>query len=414
VSRRVVITGIGLVTPIGDTIDKFWDGIIAGKSGVGSVTKFDTDGLPVTIAAEIKGFDPLGYIEKKMTKRMDLSQQYAVVTAGKAIEDSKIDLGATNLDRAGVIIGSGIGGLRTLEEQHSILLQKSPLRVSPFFIPMMIADMASGLVSIQYGLRGPNYATVSACASASHAIADSLMMIQRGSADMMVTGGSEASVTITSFAGFCSAKALSSRNDEPEKASRPFDADRDGFVLGEGAASFLIEELEHARARGAEIYAEVAGFGMSADAYHMTAPAPDGSGAARSMKAAIDDAGVSPEEIDYINSHGTSTGLGDIAETMAIKSVFGDHAYRIPVNSTKSMIGHLLGAAGAVEAAATVLQMTRGKLHPTINLDTPDPDCDLDYVPNEARDAAISCAISNSFGFGGHNVSIVLKSYSES
>lgn len=407
--RRAVITGIGLISPAGNSIGEFLDNIIAGKSAVDRVTKFDPDGLPTTIAAEIRNFDPESYIDKKQARRMDVSQQYAVVAAGLAIDDSGIDLGSADLDRAGVIIGSGIGGLNTFETQHSLIVQKSPMRVSPFFIPMMIADMASGLVSIRYGLRGPNYATVSACASSSHAIADSVMMIQRGSADIMVTGGSEASVTITSFAGFCSAKALSTRNEEPERASRPFDADRDGFVLGEGSVVLIIEELEHARARDARIYAEVAGFGMSADAYHMTAPTPDGEGAARSMKGAISDAGLSPGDIDYINAHGTSTPLGDIAETLAIKSVFGKRAYEIPVNSTKSMIGHLLGAAGAVEVAATVLQMKAGKLHPTINLDTPDPQCDLDYVREGARDAKINCAISNSFGFGGHNVSILLK-----
>ena len=407
--RRAVITGIGLVTPLGSTIDEFWGNIISGKSGVGHVTKFDPADLPTNIAAEVKDFNPDGFIDKKQARRMDLSQQYAVTAAGLALNDSGIDLQTANLEKAGVVIGSGIGGLRTFETQHGILLEKGPLRVSPFFIPMMIADMASGLVSIHYGFRGPNYATVSACASSGHAIADSLMMIQRGSTDMMLAGGSEASVTLISCAGFCSAKALSTRNNEPEKASRPFDADRDGFVLGEGAAIFLIEELEHARARNAKIYAELAGFGMSADAYHMTAPAPDGNGAARSMVAALADAGVAPEEIDYINSHGTSTELGDIAETMAVKSVFGDRAYKIPINSTKSMIGHLLGAAGAAEIAATILQMKHGRLHPTINLDTPDPRCDLDYVPNKSRSAEINCAISNSFGFGGHNISILLK-----
>ena len=412
-ARRVVITGIGLITPLGDNIDEFWNNIVAGKSGVGYVTKFDTKELPSNIAAEIKDFNFDDFIDKKQAKRMDLSQQYAVVAAGKALNDSGIDLQSADLEKAGVVIGSGIGGLRTFENQHTILLQKSPSKVSPFFIPMMIADMSSGLVSIRYGFRGPNYATVSACASSGHAMADALMMIQRGTSDMMIAGGAEASVTITSYAGFCSAKALSKRNDEPERASRPFDADRDGFVLGEGAALFLLEEIDHAKARNAKIYAEIGGFGMSADAYHMTAPAPDGNGAARSMVAALVDANVAPEEIDYINSHGTSTELGDIAETKAIKTVFGDHAYKIPVNSTKSMIGHLLGAAGAVEIAATLLQMKNSRLHPTINLDTPDPRCDLDYVPNVARDAKIDCAISNSFGFGGHNISILLRKLSE-
>ncbi len=410
-SRRVAITGIGLVTPLGHTIDQFWDNIISGKSGISTISRFDPSGLPTRIASEVKDFDPLEYIEKKQLKRMDLSQQYAVVASGKAISDSGIDLDSADLERAGVVIGSGIGGLSTFEKQHTIMLRQSPLKVSPFFIPMMIADMSSGLVSIRFGFKGPNYATVSACASSSHAIADAVMIIQRGSADIMVAGGSEASVTLTALAGFCSAKALSERNDEPERASRPFDKDRDGFVLGEGAVSLVLEELEIARDRGARIYAEIVGFGMSADAHHITAPPPDGNGAARSMQASLDDAGITPGEIDYINSHGTATGLGDIAETMAVKSVFGDRSYEIPVNSTKSMIGHLLGAAGAVEIAATALQMSRGIIHPTINLDNPDPECDLDYVVGGSRQAEINYALSNSFGFGGHNISIVLRSH---
>ncbi len=402
---------MGLVTPLGDTIDEFWANLIAGKSGVSTISRFDPQGLPTRIAAEIKDFDPSEYIEKKQLKRMDLSQQLAVAASGKAITDSGIDRDSADLEGAGVIIGSGIGGLRTFEKQHSILMNQSPQKVSPFFIPMMIADMSAGLVSILYGLKGPNYATVSACASSSHAIADALMIIQRGSADIMVAGGSEASVTLTSLAGFCSAKAMSERNDEPEKASRPFDKDRDGFVLGEGAVSFVLEEMQFAKARGARIYAEIAGFGMSADAYHMTAPAPDGDGAARSMQASLVDAGIAPDEIDYINSHGTATGLGDIAETLAVKSVFGDRSYEIPINSTKSMIGHLLGAAGAVEIAATVLQINHKMIHPTINLDNPDPECDLDYVAGGSRQAEINYALSNSFGFGGHNISIVIRNH---
>ncbi len=408
-SRRVAITGIGLVTPLGHTIDEFWDNIIAGKSGITTITRFDASELPTRIAAEVKDFDPLEYIDKKQVKRMDLSQQYAVVASGKALQDAALDIERINADRAGVIIGSGIGGLLTFEKQHALLLQESPLKVSPFFIPMMIADMASGLVSIRYGFRGPNYATVSACASSSHAIADAFMMIQRGSADVMIAGGSEASVTITSLAGFCAAKALSSRNDEPERASRPFDRDRDGFVLGEGAVSLLLEEYEAAAARGGRIYAEIVGFGMSADAHHITAPAPDGNGAARSMGEALKDASISADQIDYVNAHGTATDLGDIAETTAIKSIFGERAYEIPVNSTKSMVGHLLGAAGAVELAATALQMDRGMLHPTANLDNPDPQCDLDYIPHKARRAEVEYALSNSFGFGGHNICVVLR-----
>ncbi len=411
--RRVVITGIGVVTPIGLDIETFWGNLICGKSGVGPITKFDASVFPTRIAAEIKGFNPEKYLDKKQARRMDLSQQYAMYAAGEAIADARLDMGTLDLERAGVVIGSGIGGIETFERQHTLIAQGQPLKLSPFFIPMMIADMAAGLVSIQFGLKGPNFATVSACASASNAIADALMIIQRGSADVLVAGGTEAAITITGFAGFCSARALSQRNDEPEKASRPFDRDRDGFVMGEGAGIVILEELGHARARGARIYAELIGMGMSADAYHITAPSPDGEGAARSMRAAIRDAGLSPDDIDYINSHGTATDLGDIAETLAIKSVFGGRAYKVPVNSTKSIFGHMLGAAGAAELAATVLQLHRGMLHPTINLDTPDPQCDLDYVPNQARKAAPEYALSNSFGFGGHNTTLAVRRWAD-
>jgi 3-oxoacyl-[acyl-carrier-protein] synthase II len=409
--RRVVITGIGLVTPLGSDVDEFWANIIAGKSGVVTVDRFDASGLTTRIAAQVNGFDPGEYINKKAARRMDLSQQYAVVASGKALKDSGLDLDSIDRDRAGVVIGSGIGGLETFEIQHSIIIKQGPMKVSPFFIPMMIADMAAGLVSIHYGFRGPNFATVSACASSSNAVADSLSLIQRGAADVLLSGGAEACITLTGMAGFCSAKAMSTRNDEPEKASRPFDKERDGFVMGEGSAIFVLEELKHAEARKARIYAEVVGMGLSADAYHITAPVPDGNGAARSMKATLDDAGISPDDIDYINSHGTATELGDIAETLAIKTIFGERAYKIPINSTKSMIGHLLGAAGSVELAATALQISRGKIHPTINLEFPDPACDLDYVSDGPRDAEIEYAISNSFGFGGHNISIALKKY---
>lgn len=412
-TRRVVITGIGLVTPIGDTIEQFWENLICGKSGVSHITRFDCSMLPTRIAGQVKDFNPEKYIDKKQVRRMDISQQYGVTAAAKAIEDSGIDLKSINLERAGVVIGSGVGGIDTFEKQHSIVIQQSPLRVSPFFIPMMIADMSSGLTSIIFGLKGPNFATVSACASSSNAIADAFMLIQRGSADLMLSGGAEATITITAMAGFCSAKALSTRNDEPEKASRPFDQDRDGFVMGEGAAVIILEELEHAKSRGAKIYAEMLGMGCSADAYHITAPDPDGGGAARSMKAAIEDAGITSDDVDYVNSHGTATELGDVAETVAIKTVFGQRAYKIPVNSTKSMMGHMLGAAGAAELAATVLQIQNGILHPTINLDTPDPRCDLDYVPNKARQAKLNCGLSNSFGFGGHNTSIIVRMYQD-
>jgi 3-oxoacyl-[acyl-carrier-protein] synthase II len=411
VAHRVVISGIGLVTPLGNTIDQFWHNLISGNSGVSQVKRCDCSMLPCKIAAEVKDFDPSEYIDKKQARRMDPSQQYAVVAAGKAIEDAQLDLGSGNLDRVGVVMGSGIGGLDTFERQHTILIEQSPLKVSPFFIPMMIADMASGLTSIQFGLKGPNYATVSACSSSSHAIADAFMLVQRGAADVILSGGTEATITITALAGFCAAKALSTRNDEPEKASRPFDKDRDGFVMGEGAAVLVLEDLDHAKARDAKIYGEMIGIGMSADAYHITAPPSSGDGAARSMKAALDDAGILPDKIDYINTHGTATELGDIAETNAIKGVFGERAYRIPVNSTKSIIGHLLGAAGAVELAVSLLQMRNGILHPTINLDNPDSQCDLDYVPHKSRSHKIDCFLSNSFGFGGHNVSLVVRNY---
>jgi 3-oxoacyl-[acyl-carrier-protein] synthase II len=413
VKRQVVITGIGLVTPIGNTVDEFWGNLVCGKSGVGKITRFDASMLTTRIAAEVRGFEPEKYIEKKQLRRLDISQQFGIVAAGKAIEDARLDLGSENMDRAGVVIGSGIGGIETFEKQHTILIRQSPTKLSPFFIPMMIADMASGLVSIIYGFRGPNFATVSACASSSNAVADSFMLIQRGSADIMVSGGTEATITITAVAGFCAAKALSVRNDEPEKASRPFDKDRDGFVMGEGATVLVLEELEHARNRGARIYAELLGIGMSADAHHITAPAPDGNGAARSMQAALDDAELSPDDIDYINSHGTATELGDISETIALKTVFGKRAYAIPVNSSKSIFGHLLGAAGSTELAATILQLRHATLHPTINLETPDPQCDLDYVPNKARQVQASCALSNSFGFGGHNITLAVRRWTD-
>ncbi len=410
-SRRVVVTGIGLVTPLGNSIDEFWENLISGNSGVALIDRFDATGLPTRIAAQVRDFDPNVCINKKAARRMDLSQQYAIVASARAIEDSGLNLESVDHDRVGVIIGSGIGGLKTFEDQHSIIIKQGPLKVSPFFIPMMIADMAAGLVSIQFGFKGPNYATVSACASSSNAIADSFALIQRGAADMIVSGGTEASITLTGMAGFCMARAMSTRNDEPEKASRPFDKQRDGFVMGEGAAIFILEELSNAEARGAKIYAEIIGMGLSADAYHVTAPVPDGNGAARSMKAALDDAGISPDDIDYINSHGTATDLGDIAETAAVKTIFGERAYKIPVNSTKSITGHLLGAAGSVEMAATVLQMQKSKVHPTINLEFPDPECDLDYVTDGARDLDINFALNNSFGFGGHNISLALKKY---
>jgi len=407
-SNRVVITGMGLVSPLGNSLEEFWPALLAGKSGVGPISRFDTSVYPTRIAAEVKEFDPSVYMDKKESRRMDLSEQYAMAATEQAIKNSGIDLNAVDLDRCGVVIGSGIGGINTFEKQHSLLENSGPGRVSPFFIPMMIIDMCAGLVSIRYGFRGPNYATVSACASSAHAIADAYRIIQRGEADLMIAGGAEATITPTALAGFCQAKALSTRNDEPERASRPFDKERDGFVMGEGSAILVIESVDHARSRGARMYAELKGASSTADAYHMTAPHPDGYGARKSMELALKDAGITGEDVDYINTHGTATGLGDIAETKAIKEVFGERAYRIAVNSTKSMIGHLLGAAGAIELLVSAKSIQEQTIHPTTNLDHPDPECDLDYVPKIKRERSIENAISNSFGFGGHNVTLVV------
>ena len=404
---RAVVTGLGVVSPIGNSAGEAWENMLAGKSGVGQVTRFDTANYTTKIAGEVRNFDPSQFIDKKELRRMDLAEQYALVASELGIRDSGLDLATLDLERAGVVIGSGIGGITTFEQQHSTLVTSGPGRVSPFFIPMMIIDMCAGLVSMRFGFKGPNYATVSACASSAHAIADAFRCVQRGEADVMIAGGAEATITPTSMAGFCQARAMSTRNDEPEKASRPFDKGRDGFVMGEGSAILIIESLEHAQKRGARIYGEILGAGMTADAYHMTAPHPYGDGAARAMKMAIKDAGLSPNQISYINTHGTATDLGDIAETRAIKSVLGESAYKTPCNSTKSLAGHLQGAAGAIEMVACLKSIETGWIHPTINLDEPDPECDLDYVPNQKRQHQVNYAVSNSFGFGGHNVSLV-------
>lgn len=411
--KRVVITGLGILSPVGNSVEEFWEALKNGKSGAGKITRFDTSNFTTRIASEVKGFDPLQYVDKKEARRMGLHEQYSMSSAFQAIQDAKLDSNSFDPNRAGVVIGSGIGGVDVMEAQHSVLMKDGPSRVSPFFVPMMIVDMSAGLVSIRYNLKGPNYATVSACASGAHAIADSFKIIQRGDAEVMVTGASEASITPLALAGFCSARALSTRNEEPEKASRPFDKQRDGFVMGEGSGMLVLESLEHAQKRGAKIYAEIVGVGMTADAYHITAPAPGGDGAIRSMRLALQDAGLKPEDVNHINTHGTSTDLGDIAETLAIKEVFGQSAYKIPVNSTKSLIGHLLGAAGAVELIATILSIKQGILHPTINQEVPDPECDLDYVPNQSRKAEIRVAISNSFGFGGHNITLAIRKFEE-
>ncbi|MFC4766040.1 beta-ketoacyl-ACP synthase II [Effusibacillus consociatus] len=410
--RRVVVTGMGVISPVGNEVSTFWGSLVAGKSGVGKITRFDASEYPCQIAAEVKDFNPEDYIDKKEARRMDRFAQYAVAAARMAMEDSKLEITEENDERVGVYVGSGIGGLETLMEQYRILLEKGPRRVSPFFIPMMIGDIATGQISIFLGAKGPNSSPISACATGTNAIGDAYKIIERGAADVMITGGAEATILPLAVAGFSSAKALAtSFNDAPEKASRPFDRDRDGFVMGEGAGILVLEELEHAKKRGAKIYAEIIGYGMSGDAYHITQPAPEGAGAARAMRAAVHDAGIQPQEIDYINAHGTSTDFNDKFETLAIKNVFGEHAYKLAVSSTKSVTGHLLGAAGGVEAIACVKALQDQILPPTINQENPDPECDLDYVPNEARRAKVDVVMSNSFGFGGHNASIILRKY---
>lgn len=409
--RRVVVTGIGVISPIGTGKDKFFQSLKDGVSGVGLITRFDTEGFDTKIAAEVKDFDPCQYIDKKECRRMDRFTQYAVAASKMAVEDAAIDTAALDSEMFGVCIGSGIGGMETLEAQHDVLREKGPGRVSPFMVPMMISNIAAGNVSIALNAKGPSTTVVTACASATNAIGEAFRIIQRGDADVMVTGGTEASITPMSLAGFCSMKALSTRNNDPQAASRPFDKDRDGFVMGEGAGMLIIEELEHAKKRGARIYGEIVGYGATGDAYHITAPSPDAEGAYRAMKKAIQDAGIEPTEIDYINAHGTSTDMNDRLETLAIKKLLGDAAYKVAISSTKSMTGHLLGAAGAIEAIACLMAINESIVPPTINYTTPDEECDLDYVPNKARNMEVRYAMSNSLGFGGHNATIVLKKY---
>lgn len=411
--RRVVITGMGAVTPIGNNIEEYWQGLQEGRNGIGKITKIDASGFETQIAAEVKNFDPAQFIDKKTVRRMDDFTQFAMAAAKMALEDSGMDLENINRDKAGVIFGSGIGGMDTFEKQHNAFLEGGARKVSPFFVPMMISDIASGYISMEYGLKGPNYATTSACATSSHAIGDAFMHIQRGSADVMFCGGSEAAITKMSLAGFNAARALSSWNDTPEKASRPFDKDRNGFVMGEGGGILILEELEHALKRGAKIHAELLGIGFTGDAYHITAPAPLGEGAQRAMKEAVRDGGIELTDIDYINAHGTSTQLNDLHETQAIKAVFGDHAYKLSVSSTKSMTGHLLGAAGAIESIATILALKNSFIPPTVNLDEPEPELDLNYTPKVGVKKEINYALSNTFGFGGHNASLLFKKYSE-
>jgi len=411
--RRVVITGIGLVSPLGVGREKNWKHLLSGKNGIGHISKFDTSGFSSKIAGEVKDFDPLDFIERKQARKMDPFIQYAVAAAHLAVEDSSVKLALLEGDRTGVYVGSGIGGIGSIEKNHKILLDKGPTRVSPFFLIATIINEASGQISIKYRTTGPNLANATACSTSTHSVGDSFRIIARGEADIMLAGGAEAPVTPLGVAGFCSMRALSVRNDEPHKASRPFDADRDGFVISEGAAVLVLEELGKALKREANIYAEIVGYGTSGDAYHASAPSPDGSGACHAMKGALEDAGIDQNEIEYINAHGTSTPWNDKIETLAIKKVFGKKAYKIGVNSTKSMTGHLLGAAGALETGITALCLKNQIMPPTINYEKPDPECDLDYVPNKARPSEINYALSNSFGFGGTNGSLLLKRFKE-
>jgi len=409
--RRVVVTGVGLVTPLGVGIENVWKRILNGESGIGPTTRFDVTRHDTKFAGEVKDFRAGDFISPKEIKRIDLFIQYALAASKIAIEDSGLDMGREEAERVGVVVGTGLGGLPTLEKYHSILLERGPGRISPFFIPMLIANEAPGHIAIQFGIKGPNLCIVTACATGAHSIGESFRIIQYGDADVMVAGGTEANLTPLTVGGFNAMKALSTRNDAPEKASRPFEKDRDGFVVSEGCGIIIMEELEHAKKRGAKIYAEIAGYGYNGDAYHITAPCPDGDGFVRCIKVALKDANIRPEEVDYINAHGTSTELNDYIETLAIKEVFKDGAYKIPVSSTKSMTGHLLGAAGAIEAIFSVLSIRDQICPPTINYETPDPQCDLDYVPNVSRKHKIDVVLSNSFGFGGTNSTLVFRRY---
>lgn len=409
--KKVVVTGVGIITPLGIGIEATWKGLIEGRSGISRITHFDPSNFATQIAGEVKGFNPEDYIEAKEIKKMDRFIHFAIAASDMAVKDSGLNMSEENPERIGVIIGSGIGGLPAIEHYHSVLIEKGPRRITPFFIPMLIINLASGQVSIRLGAKGPNSAVATACATGSHAIGDAYKIIQRGDADVMIAGGTEAVITPLGVGGFNAMKALSTRNDAPEKASRPFDADRDGFVMGEGAGIVVLESLEHAAKRSAKIYAEIGGYGMTSDAYHITSPAPEGEGAARCMAIALKDGGINYTEVDYINAHGTSTKYGDELETSAIKTVFKDQAYKIAVSSTKSMTGHLLGAAGGVEAVVCLLSMRDGIVPPTINLDNQDPQCDLDYIPHKARKMEVNCAMSNSFGFGGTNACIIFKRF---
>jgi len=409
--RRVVITGMGVVTPVGNDLQTFWQSLLSGKSGIGPVTRFDTTKFDCKIGGEVKDFKPEQFMPAKETRRTDRFTQFAVAAARMAVVDGHLELDKEDLNRIGCLVGSGIGGMETIETQANILLTKGPSRVSPFMIPMLIVNMASGYISMLLGVKGPNLSVVSACATATHSIGEAARAIIHDDADVMIAGGSEAAITGLGFAGFCSMRAMSTRNDDPTHACRPFDAGRDGFVMGEGAGVVILESLEHARKRHARIYAEVGGYGLTGDAYHMSAPAPDGEGAARSMAMALRHAKLNPDQVEYINAHGTSTPVGDKCETQAIKTIFGAHARKLAISSTKSMTGHLLGAAGAVETAVCILAIQNGIVPPTVNYETPDPDCDLDYVPNVAREMRVNACVNNSLGFGGHNATLVIKRY---
>ncbi|MBD3882661.1 beta-ketoacyl-ACP synthase II [Phormidium tenue FACHB-886] len=409
--KRVVVTGMGAITPIGNTLAEYWEGLLSARNGIAPITLFDASRHDCQIAGEVKDFNPHLYLDRKEAKRMDRFAQFGVSASKQALEDANFTINDLNAEQVGVIIGTGIGGLKVMEDQQEVYLTRGPDRCSPFMVPMMIANMAAGLTAIHTGAKGPNVCTVTACAAGSNAIGDAFRLVQRGYAQAMICGGAEAAVTPLSFAGFCACKAMSTNNADPEHASRPFDLNRDGFVMGEGAGVLILEELEHALSRGAKIYAEIIGYGMTCDAYHITSPVPGGEGAARAMRLAMKDAELSPEQISYINAHGTSTPANDSTETTAIKTVLGDHARTIAISSTKSMTGHLLGGSGGIEAVATAMAVANDKVPPTINLQTPDPVCDLDYVPNQSRSQTVEVALSNSFGFGGHNVTLAFKKY---
>jgi 3-oxoacyl-[acyl-carrier-protein] synthase II len=409
--KRVVVTGLGAITPIGNTLAEYWEGLLSGRNGIGPITLFDPSRHDCRIAGEVKGFSPHDYMDRKEAKRMDRFAQFAVSASKQAIADAQFVINELNAEQVGVIIGTGVGGLKVLEDQQEVYLTRGPDRCSPFMIPMMIANMAAGLTAIHTGAKGPNSCTVTACAAGAHAVGDAFRLIQRGYAQAMICGGSEAAVTPLSVAGFSAARALSTRNDDPVHACRPFSSDRDGFVMGEGSGILLLEELEHALSRGARIYAEIVGYGMTCDAYHMTSPVPSGEGATRAMQLALKDAGLIPEQVSYINAHGTSTQVNDATETGAIKNALGEYAYKVAISSTKSMTGHLLGGSGGIEAVASVMAVANDQIPPTINLTNPDPTCDLDYVPNHSRNQKLEVVLSNSFGFGGHNVTLAFKKY---